>query len=104
MVGLETAFGVCYTKLCRYEGLPLALLSYLMSTGPAELLGLADRKGSLAPGYDADLVLVDIDYMYEVKNEELHSKSKNSPYDGQMLYGKVITTIKGGTVTFQIEE
>ena len=43
-------------------------------------------------------------YMYEVKNEELHSKSKNSPYDGQMLYGKVITTIKGGTVTFQIEE
>ena len=39
-----------------------------------------------------------------MKNKELHSKSKNSPYDGQMLYGKVITTIKGGTVTFQIEE
>ena len=58
MVGLETAFGVCYTKLCRLEGLPLEHLSFLMSAGPAELLGLGDRKGQLAPGYDADIVLV----------------------------------------------
>ena len=35
---------------------------------------------------------------------ELHSKSKNCPYDGALLYGKVVTTIKGGKVTFQIEE
>lgn len=104
MVGLETAFGVCYTKLCRYEGLPLELLSFLMSAGPAAVLGLADRKGLLAPGYDADLVLVDIDYMYEVHNAELHSKSKNSPYEGEHLYGRVITTIKGGRITWQIQE
>lgn len=104
MVGLETAFGLCYTKLCRYEGLPLELLSFLMSAGPAAVMGMADRKGLIAPGYDADLVLVDIDYMYEVKNEDLHSKSKNSPYDGENLYGKVITTIKGGAITYQIEE
>ncbi len=104
MVGLETAFGVCYTKLCRYEGLPLELLSFLMSAGPAAVLGLADHKGLLAPGYDADLVLVDIDYMYEVHNAELHSKSKNSPYEGEHLYGRVITTIKGGRITWQIQE
>lgn len=104
MVGLETAFGICYTKLCRYENLPLELLSFLMSAGPAAVLGLADRKGLLAPGYDADLVLVDIDYMYEVHNDALHSKSKNSPYEGERLYGKVITTIKGGRITYQIEE
>lgn len=104
MVGLETAFGICYTKLCREQCLPLELLSYLMSAGPAAVMGLADRKGLLAPGYDADLVLVDIDYMYEVKNADLHSKSKNSPYDGTHLYGKVVTTIKGGRITYQIEE
>ena len=55
MVGSETAFGVCYTKLCREEGLPLELLVHLMSTRPAEILGLA--KGQLEPGYDADMVL-----------------------------------------------
>ena len=36
--------------------------------------------------------------------DELHSKSKNCPYDGALLYGKIVTTIKGGKVTFQIEE
>ena len=104
MVGLETAFGVCYTKLCREQRLPLELLSFLMSAGPAAVLGLADRKGMLEPGYDADVVLVDLDHMYEVKADELHSKSKNCPYDGALLYGKIVTTIKGGKVTFQIEE
>ena len=104
MVGLETAFGVCYTKLCREQRLPLELLSFLMSAGPAAVLGLADHKGMLAPGYDADVVLVDLDHMYEVSAAELHSKSKNCPYDGTLLYGKVVTTIKGGKVTFQIEE
>ena len=53
MVGSETAFGVCYTKLCKQEGLPLELLVHLMSTRPAEILGLA--KGQLEPGFDADL-------------------------------------------------
>ena len=41
MVGLETAFGVCYTKLCREQRLPLEMLSFLMSAGPAAVLGLA---------------------------------------------------------------
>lgn len=101
MVGSETAFGVCYTKLCREEGLPLELLSHLMSEGPAQILGLA--KGRLEVGYDADLVLVDLDTPYIVKKEELHSKSHNCPYDGAELYGKVCATIKGGVLTYQAE-
>ena len=101
MVGLETAFGVCYTKLCRLEGLPLEHLSFLMSAGPAELLGLGDRKGQLAPGYDADIVLVDLDHLYTVEAEKLHSKSKNCPYDGEHLYGRVVMTVKGGKVTYR---
>ena len=86
MVGSETAFGVCYTKLCKEEGLPLELLSHLMSTRPAEILGLA--KGQLEPGYDADFVLVDLDTPYTVDKDKLHSKSHNCPFDGAQLYGR----------------
>ena len=102
MVGSETAFGVCYTKLCKEEGLPLELLSHLMSTRPAEILGLA--KGQLEPGYDADFVLVDLDTPYTVDKNKLHSKSHNCPFDGVQLYGRVCATVKGGELTYQAEE
>ena len=102
MVGSETAFGVCYTKLCKEEGLPLELLSHLMSTRPAEILGLA--KGQLEPGYDADFVLVDLDTPYTVDKDKLHSKSHNCPFDGAQLYGRVCATVKGGQLTYQAEE
>ena len=102
MVGSETAFGVCYTKLCKEEGLPLELLSHLMSTRPAEILGLA--KEQLEPGYDADFVLVDLDTPYTVDKNKLHSKSHNCPFDGAQLYGRVCATVKGGELTYQAEE
>ncbi len=99
MVGLESAFGLCYTKLCKYDGVSLERLSALMSTNPAALLGL--NKGCLAPGFDADVVLVDLDNPYVLDKDALHSKSKNCPFAGITLYGKVCTTIKGGKVTYQ---
>lgn len=102
MVGLETAFGVCYTKLCREQGLPLELLSRLMSENPARILGLAG-KGRLEPGADADLVLVDLDTPWVVDRDALHSKSHNCPYHGQTLYGRVCTTIRAGQVTYTAE-
>ena len=103
MVGLETAFAVCYTKLCRECGLPLEHVSALMSAGPAAVMNLP-TKGLVAPGFDADLVLVDIDHMFTVDASKLHSKSKNCPYDGQSFYGKVMLTLKAGKETFRSPE
>ena len=99
MVGLETAFGVCYTKLCKENGLPLARLAELMSTAPAEILGLAGH-GRVLPGYAADLALVELDTPYTVDKNALHSKSHNCPYDGVQLFGRVDLTLKDGKITW----
>lgn len=74
MVGLETAFSVCYTKLCREYGMPLADLSRLMSRGPAEILGL--NKGLIAEGYDGDVVLVELGEPYTVRGRILRARAK----------------------------
>ena len=77
------------------------MLCCLMSFGAALVLCLVDLKGRLVPGFDADIVLVDTDHMFTVHADELHSKSKNCPYDGENFYGQVMMTIKGGKVTYQ---
>ncbi len=99
LVGLETAFGVCYTILVREHGLSLAALSRLLSAGPARILGL--KKGRLQPGYDADLVLVDESREWTVRAAEFASKGRNTPFEGVHLQGKVVRTIKGGKTTYQ---
>ncbi|MDY4167900.1 MAG: dihydroorotase [Fournierella sp.] len=100
MIGLETAFGVCYTKLCREQGLDLYYLETLMSRFPAAILGLAG-KGAIQVGMDADLTLVELDTPYVVDAAAMHSKSHNTPFDGVTLYGRVDLTIRGGRVTYQ---
>lgn len=99
MVGLETAFAVCYTRLVRERGLPLTLLSRLLSAAPARILGL--NKGRLLPGYDADFALVDEKREWKVQAADFASKGKNSPFDGICLQGKVVQTIKAGKTTWQ---
>ena len=100
MIGLETAFGVCYTKLCREQGLDLYYLEALMSRFPAAILGLAG-KGAIQVGMDADLTLVELDTPYVVDAAAMHSKSHNTPFDGVTLYGRVDLTIRGGRVTYR---
>ena len=100
MIGLETAFGVCYTKLCREQGLDLYYLEALMSRFPAAILGLAG-KGAIQVGMDADLTLVELDTPYVVDAAAMHSKSHNTPFDGVTLYGRVDLTIRGGHVTYR---
>ncbi|WP_370828441.1 dihydroorotase family protein [Fournierella massiliensis] len=100
MIGLETAFGVCYTKLCREQGLDIYYLEALMSRFPAAILGLAG-KGAVQVGMDADLTLVELDTPYVVDASAMQSRSHNTPFDGATLYGRVDLTIRGGRVTYQ---
>ena len=98
MVGLETAFGVCTTTLLRPGHITLARLTELMSTNPARILGL--NKGLIAPGYDGDLVLVDLNTPWTVDATTFASKGHNTPFNGRTLIGCVIMTIKAGRIVY----
>jgi dihydroorotase len=98
MVGLETAFGVCYTTLVRPGHITLARLTALMSRNPARILGL--NKGCIAPGYDGDLVLVDLHTPWVVDATAFASKGHNTPFDGKTLFGRVVMTIRAGRIVY----
>jgi dihydroorotase len=97
--GLETAFAVCNTTLVCGQYIDLKTLSALMSANPASILGLNDR-GCLIPGTRADLIVVNPDQQWIVQPEHLKSHSKNTPFAGKTLSGKVLMTIHGGRITY----
>ena len=69
------------------------------STRPARLFRL-DRKGEIRPGYDADLVLVDLESEYEIRDEDVLSLVGWSPYAGRRFKGKPVRTILRGRTIY----
>lgn len=98
MVGLETAFSICYTELVKNHGVSINKLSELMSKNPANILGM--NKGTITVGKEGDLVLVDLNKEVVIDKETFLSKGKNTPFQGREYYGEVITTIKAGKVIY----
>lgn len=100
IVGLETSFAAACTVLVHQCGMSLLDLVKLMSTNPANLLRLPG--GTLREGSFADIVLFDPDRSWTVDAEKLHSKSKNTPFDGLELTGRVVRTVLGGKTVFEL--
>uniref|UniRef100_A0A672IYE7 allantoinase n=1 Tax=Salarias fasciatus TaxID=181472 RepID=A0A672IYE7_SALFA len=82
------------------RGFQLPDVVRLLSYKTAQLCGLASRKGRLAPGYDADLVIWDPERQYEVK-PGIHHKNKLTPYLGLTLQGVVSATILRGQLVYR---
>ncbi|MBY0495742.1 MAG: allantoinase AllB [Cyanobacteria bacterium] len=80
--------------------LPLERLAGWMAAGPARLAGLTGRKGAIAPGYDADLVVMDPDREMIVDASRLYHHHAVTPYDGARLRGVVIATMLRGEIIF----
>ena len=96
VIGLETALAVVLTVLVHKGKLSRSQLAQRMSAGPARLLGLKS-KGSLRPGQDADIVVVDPGLAWTVPSRFL-SRSRNSPFIGMKLRGRARATILAGEV------
>ncbi len=96
-VGLETLLPAAM-RLYHQGGVALAQLWRAMSLNPARRLGL--DAGRLAVGAPADLVLFDPDAPFVLDRFALQSKSKNTPFDGARMEGRVLGTWVGGTRVF----
>ena len=73
----------------------------MVSRRPAEIFGLYPQKGSLLPGSDADLVLCDLNRTRLVRADQLGSRADFSLYDGHVMRGWPVMTIKGGVVVVE---
>jgi dihydroorotase len=101
MIGFETAAPVVLDLVRAAEISPLELIRRL-STNPARILGLA--AGSLAVGAAADVVVLDPGHRWTYDPLKGYSKSRNSPWAGREMIGRVLTTLVGGELVYGYEQ
>lgn len=99
ITGLETALGLCLRWLHREWKLPLGRVLSLLSAQPAALLGLKGR-GTLVVGSFADVVVFDPKAEWTYRAVETRSKSRNTPFDGWTMQGKLRWTISEGRIAY----
>jgi dihydroorotase len=99
VVGLETLLPVSLQLV--HDGL-MGLLEVLdkLTRAPADLLGL--DAGRLRNGGPADLILFDPESPWRVREEDLHSLSKNTPFEGRPVQGRVLRTMVDGRTIFEV--
>ncbi len=98
--GVETLLALLYSEGVTKGRLPLVALPHLLCEQPARVNGLYPRKGILAVGSDADLVILDPDAEWTIRASDLHMETDFSPYEGRAVRGKVAATVSRGRVVY----
>jgi dihydroorotase len=94
VVGLETALGVALTVLHQTFSIPLMRIIEMLTIGPTSAFSLPG--GTLAVGSPADIAVFDTEREWTVDVQRFKSKSRNTPFDGWTLRGRVVATFVGG--------
>ena len=100
ITGLETALGLALRILHIEHKMPLAKVLALLTTRPAQALGLKEQ-GTIAVGSAADLVLFDPAKKWTFHAADSKSKSKNTPFEGWELNGRILTTLFEGCIAYR---
>jgi dihydroorotase len=100
ITGLETALGLALRVLHRGEGMTVSRVIALMSAQPAGILSL-DGRGTLGVGSFADVVVFDPAAEWSFAAKASRSKSRNTPFDGAAMLGRVMATISEGRVVYR---
>lgn len=93
-IGLETLLAAAL-RLHHNDEVPLMRIIDALSTAPAKRFGLPG--GTLAPGATADLIVVDLEEPWLVREQDIRSRSKNTCFEGARLQGKVLQTLVAGS-------
>ena len=104
MPGIEPRLTILYSEGVAKGRISLPKLVELTSTAPAELFGLAPKKGRLAPGSDADIVLFDPSTQWTMSQETLHMASDYTAYEGVEVTGKVAKVYSRGDLIIDGEQ
>jgi dihydroorotase len=99
VIGLETSLAAGITALVKPGHLTLPRLIALMSSQPADILGIS--AGTLSIGAAADIVIFAPDQSWTVEPNKLYSKSRNTPFKGMELIGRVRMTLLGGRIVYR---
>lgn len=99
IVGLETAAALTMTELVDKGHLTPMQMAEKMSYNPAKVIGL--DRGTLEPGKTADVVVFDPMEEYFIDAEDFHSRSRNTPFHGRKVKGRVKATILAGNVVYE---
>jgi len=100
ITGLETALGLALRVLHRGEGMAVSRVIALMSAQPAGILSLEGR-GTLSVGSFADVVVFDPAAEWSFRAKASRSKSRNTPFDGAAMLGRVMATLSEGRVVYR---
>ncbi len=100
VVGLETAVPICLDRLVRGGVVGLPRLVELFTAGPARILRL--DRGTLRPGADADVTVLDLERRVVVDPSQFRSKSRNTPFAGWSLRGAAVMTLVAGRVVHDV--
>jgi dihydropyrimidinase len=87
--GLETLLPVLLSEGHHKRGLPLERIVEVAATNPARIMGLGHAKGSIAPGLDADVALVDLEAEWTLQRGDVVSSAGYSIYEGQRFKGRI---------------
>jgi dihydropyrimidinase len=96
--GIETRMSLVYDGGVRTGRISLNRFVELTSTSPAKIFGLFPRKGTIAPGSDADIVIFDPEKKTRLSQKTLHMKVDYNPYEGREVVGVTDTVISRGRV------
>jgi dihydropyrimidinase len=96
--GIETRMSLLYDGGVRTGRIPLNRFVELTSTSPAKIFGLFPKKGTIAPGSDADLVIFDPEKKHVLSARTHHMRVDYSPYEGREVTGKAETVLSRGRV------
>src|SRR6202050_3344443 len=100
IASLQLSLPAVWTE-ARARGSAETHLAQWLCAGPAQLAGLAGRKGTIAVGCDADFVIWDAEAKFRVEPAQLHHRHKVTPYAGRELLGRVETTFLRGRKIFE---